>query len=111
MKHLPHPEAAAAAGPGPGRAWSGRFGEMVEEEFHPPATGLGALKAGGKDPGVVGHQKIALMQEIRQLRKGVVAPGLRGPVHHHQAGVGPSGRRVLGDELRGQMKVEIGKGK
>ena len=89
MKQLPHLEAAAAAGPGPGRALTGRFGEMVEEELNPPAAGLGALKAGRKDPGVVGHQKIAPVQEVRQLRKGVVAPGLRGPVHHHQAGVGP----------------------
>ncbi len=111
MEHLPHPEAAAAGGPGAGRALTGRFGEMVEEELHPPPAGLVALKAGRKDPGVVGHQKIAPVQEIRQLRKGVVAPGLRGPVHHQQAGVGPLRRGVLGDELRGQMKVEIGKGK
>jgi len=67
-----------------------------------------AVEPGGEDAGVVKDYEIAGLQQVRKVAELAVNPVAGGALHVQHAG-GVAGReRFLGDEVIGQMEVEVG---
>ena len=81
--------------------------QVVEQQFHLAAAVLVAHKAGRKDPGVVDHQDIVLIQDGSQLPEAGMANLAAGPLEHQQPGGIPLPQRVLGHQLRRQEVIVI----
>ena len=98
-------------GPGPGRLGDGAvaFGlrQVVEQQLHFAAAVLVARQAGRKDPGVVDHQDVVLIQDGGQLPEAGMANLAPVPLEHQQPGGIPLGQRVLGHQLRRQEVIVI----
>ena len=63
--------------------------------------------ARGNDLGIVEHQQISRAKVAAQVAEHVVANLTGRAVHHHHAGGGPVGQRLLGDQLRRQQVIEF----
>src|SRR5581483_2451317 len=76
-----------------------------EEHLHHPARGLAQVEPGREDPGVVRHQEVAGLEEVRQVPH---VPVLDGAVirRHQQAGRVPRFDRLLGRGGKRQRVVE-----
>jgi hypothetical protein len=62
---------------------------------------------GWEDPSIIHHDEVPRAQEIGQILEGSMLNLPRVPVDHHQTRVTPFGRRVLGDQRRGKVKIEL----
>ena len=69
----------------------------------PPA----AEEPRGEDPAVIEHQEIARVEIARQLADRRVSDGIRRGIEHQHPGGVALRRRVLGDQLRRQLVVEV----
>ena len=104
-------QAPPVRGPGPGRLGDAAVGlglrQVVEQQFHFAAAVLVARQAGRKDPGVVDHQDVVLIQGSGQLPEAGMANLAPVPLQHQQPGGIPLGQRVLGHQLRRQAVIVI----
>ena len=111
IQGLADPQAPPVRGPGPGRLGDGAVAlglrQVVEQQFHLAAAVLVAMKAGRKDPGVVDHQDVVLVQAGGQLPEAGMAHLAPVPLEHQQPGGIPLAQRVLGHQLRRQQVIVI----
>jgi hypothetical protein len=63
---------------------------------------------GGKHAGVIQHQPVAAVQELRKLAEHRVRDGTGAPVEHEQARLTALSRRMLSDELLRKLEIEVG---
>jgi len=78
-----------------------------QQQLSLAAGGLVPAQAGVDHAGVVGHQQIAGAQERRQLVEAMVGVAARRAVAHQQArGVARLGR-LLGDQRRRQLVIQL----
>ncbi len=80
---------------------------MVEQQLHLAATIFMAHQTGRKDPGVIYHQDVALVQPLRQVQKVPVNDPASIPRQHQQTGGIPLLQRVLGHQLRRQNVIVV----
>ena len=111
IQDLADPEMPPVRGPGPGRLGDGAVGlglrQVVEQQFHFAAAVLAADKARRKDPGVVDHQDVVLIEGGGQLPEAGMAHLAPVPPEHQQPGGIPLAQRVLGHQLRRQEVIVI----
>ena len=96
-----------------------RIVDLLGEENFDEAGGVGRVvlgacaAAGGKETrgqyaGVVQNEEIAGLEEVGEVGEEVVAQGPGCSVEDQHAARSALGRRVLGDEFRGQVEAEVG---
>ena len=79
-----------------------------EEDLHRTAgRDLEPVQPGRNHPGVVEDQKIIVTKERFEISKSLVLEFPGTPMKHQKLGLVPAGRRVLGDLVRGQIKMKI----
>ena len=62
----------------------------------------------GKHPRIVDHQQVARRQQVRQVRESVMRDGAVLPAQPEQPRRAALGGRLLGNQLRGKVEVELG---
>ena len=66
-----------------------------------------AVEAGGKDAGVVKDDKVAGLQQVREVAEPAVRPLPGGALHMQHAGGVAGSERFLSNEVAGKMEVEV----
>ena len=79
-----------------------------EQQLEPSAARPTAAHAGRDHAGVVQNDQVVGAEEPRKVGDAGMTAGSRRPVEHQEAGIGAVGRRLLGDQLRGQRVVQVG---
>lgn len=83
-------------------AWIARADGMSADAF------AAAIEPGRKDARVVKNQQIAGLKQVREIAKQAVGVLSVASLQMQHAGLVPSGKRFLGDEVFGKMEVEFG---
>ena len=78
---------------------------LDQQDLDPAAGRPTRPESGGNDPGVVDHEQVARIEQVRQVAEGSFR---RGAAHDEQATL-TACSRVLGDRFRGQAVVEVGR--
>jgi hypothetical protein len=85
------------------------LGFFEEEDLHGATTiHFSTSEPGGDDLGVVEDEEIARLEPLPEVGEGGVIAAVGVTFEDEQAGGIPLRSRVLGDQLGGKMKVEIG---
>jgi len=71
-------------------------------------AGAGGEETRRQDAGVVENEEVAGLKELREVGEEVVAQGSSGAVEDEHAAGSALGGGVLGDELGGQVVMEVG---
>ena len=77
---------------------------------HSTAPPLGSRRPSslrGKHPRVVDDHKVTRKEQIRQRRNECVAEVIAGAIEQQQAGAAALWSRILGDELRRKIEIEL----
>jgi hypothetical protein len=100
-----------AQGWGTGHLWDCRFGE---QDFDPAGWLLvvaeqsaAGIEARGNHAAVVEHQKVARLEQRRELGKRPIPQGPGGAIHRQHAALAALRWRLLGNQLRRQVEVEV----
>ncbi len=102
------PDAKLAARPHQRPKLVGTGGLWKEvQNFRVAAAPGVAEEPGGKNATSVDDQQIAVGQEVGQIRKRAVLDRPAGSAKHHEAGRVAARERLLRDELRGKVEVEV----
>jgi len=72
------------------------------------ATGAGCVEPGGKNAAVVEDQQIAGVQDLGKIAKKIVVVAARGAVENQHPAAAANGRWRLGDQLFGEVEMEVG---
>ena len=71
-------------------------------------TGARGVEAGGNDAAVVEDEEVARLQKMGEIAKKIVLVGAGGPVDDEHAAGAANRRWGLGDQLFGQVEIEVG---
>ena len=81
--------------------------DALDQHLDPPARGLVAEQPGLDHPRVVEHQEVAGPQHRRQVLEPGIADRTGQAIHEHQAARAAFGQRLLGNQFRREVVVEI----
>jgi hypothetical protein len=82
---------------------------MQEKNFYSPSgIGLHRLQPGRQHPAVVCYQQVARSEPTLQIDQAIVRDPPRLSIQDKQSRRGTVGKRLLGDEFRRELVIEIG---
>lgn len=64
-------------------------------------------EAGGQDAGVIQYEEVARPKEVREVPESGVVEGTGATIEVEHAGGGAIRQRLLGNQLLGEMKIEL----